>query len=307
VEFIVTEIEIVECVPNFSEGRKPEVVRQILDAITAVRGVTLLDHEMDADHNRAVVTFVGTRVPVLEAAFEGVKAAAGLIDLTQHKGQHKRMGACDVLPFVPVRGIDLDACAAMASTTGERIGRELMIPVYLYEHAATRPERRNLADIRAPEFEGLRDLIGKDPERVPDFGPNAIHPTAGCMAVGARFFLVAYNVNLKSKDLKLAKAIAKSIREKDGGFRCVKAMGFELAERGLVQVSMNLTNYTVTPIRAVYDAIASQAAAAGVEVEESELVGLAPRAALDEATARHVRLRGFDARKQIIESLLGLE
>ncbi|MBL8768179.1 MAG: glutamate formimidoyltransferase [Planctomycetes bacterium] len=299
--------EIVECVPNFSEGRRPEVVRQIVDAIRGVAGVTLLGEEMDADHNRSVVTFVGTRAPVEAAAFAGVKVAARLIDLNHHQGQHKRMGACDVLPFVPVRGIDLDGCAAMARSTGERIGRELGVPVYLYEHAATRPERRNLADIRAPEFEGLKDLIGKDPERVPDFGPNAIHPTAGCMAVGARFFLVAYNINLATRDLKLAKAIAKNIREKDGGFRCVKAMGFDLAERGLVQVSMNLTNYTVTPIRTVYDAVASQAAAAGVDVEESELVGLAPRAALDESTAKHVRLRGFDARKQIIESLLGLE
>lgn len=299
--------EIVECVPNFSEGRRPEVVRPIVDAIRAVRGVTLLGEEMDPDHNRSVVTFVGPRAPVEAAAFAGVQVAARLIDLNTHRGQHKRMGACDVLPFVPVRGIDLDGCAAMARATGERIGRELGIPVYLYEHAATRPERRNLADIRAPEFEGLKDLIGKDPERVPDFGPNAIHPTAGCMAVGARFFLVAYNINLATRDLKLAKAIAKSIREKDGGFRCVKAMGFELAERGLVQVSMNLTNYTVTPIRTVYDAVAAQAAAAGVDVEESELVGLAPRAALDESTAKHVRLRGFDARKQIIESLLGQE
>ncbi|MCC7173058.1 MAG: glutamate formimidoyltransferase [Planctomycetes bacterium] len=299
--------EIVECVPNFSEGRRPEVVRQIVDAIRAVRGVTLLGEEMDPDHNRSVVTFVGPRAPVEAAAFAGVQVAARVIDLNTHRGQHKRMGACDVLPFVPVRGIDLGGCAAMARSTGERIGRELGIPVYLYEHAATRPERRNLADVRAPEFEGLKDLIGKDPERVPDFGPNAIHPTAGCMAVGARFFLVAYNIDLATRDLKLAKAIAKSIREKDGGFRCVKAMGFDLAERGLVQVSMNLTNYTVTPIRTVYDAVAAQAAAAGVEVEESELVGLAPRAALDEPTAKHVRLRGFDARKQIIESLLGLE
>jgi glutamate formiminotransferase len=299
--------EIVECVPNFSEGRRPEVVRSIVDAIRAVPGVTLLGEEMDPDHNRSVVTFVGPRGPVEAAAFAGVAVAARVIDLNHHQGQHKRMGACDVLPFVPVRGIDLDGCAAMARRTGERIGRELGVPVYLYEHAATRPERRNLADIRAPEFEGLKDLIGKEPERTPDFGPNAIHPTAGCMAVGARFFLVAYNINLATRDLKLAKAIAKSIREKDGGFRCVKAMGFDLAERGLVQVSMNLTNYTVTPIRTVYDAVAAQAAAAGVEVEESELVGLAPRAALDEATANHVRLRGFDAKKQIIESLLGLE
>ncbi len=296
--------EIVECVPNFSEGRRPEVVERIVSAIAAVRGVTLLDREMDPDHNRAVVTFVGARAPVVAAAVAGVRACIPLIDLNGHRGQHKRMGACDVLPFVPVSGITLDECAELARQAGRRIGDELSVPVYLYEHAATRPERKDLAEIRKPEFEGLRDLIGKDPSRVPDFGPNKIHPTAGCMAVGARFFLIAYNVNLETTDLALAKKIAKEIRERDGGMKCVKAMGFELKERGLVQVSMNLTNYTITPIRVVFDAIAAKARAAGVEIAESELVGLAPRAALDAATAKHVMLAGFDEKRQIIESLL---
>lgn len=296
--------EIIECVPNFSEGKRRTVVDEIAAAARAVAGVRVLGVELDSDHNRSVLTFVGERGPVAAAAFEVVAAARRLIDLNHHQGQHKRMGACDVLPFVPVAGCSLDDCAALARAVGERIGRELEIPVYLYEHAAARPERRNLADIRAPEFEGLRDLIGVDPARTPDYGPNRIHPTAGCTAVGARFFLIAYNVNLRSQDLALAKRIAKSIREKDGGFKCVKAMGFELKERGQVQVSMNLTNFTVTPIGTVYDAIASAAAAAGVEVAESELVGLAPRAALDAATARHVRLAGFDPARQIIEEIL---
>ncbi len=298
--------EIVECVPNFSEGRRPEIVERIVNAIAAVDGVTLLDRESDPDHNRSVITFVGGRGPVLTAAVAGVKACLPLIDLNRHQGQHKRMGACDVLPFVPVSGVTLDECADLARRAGKRIGDELKVPVFLYEHAATRPERKDLAEIRKPEFEGLRELIGKDPARTPDFGPNQIHPTAGCMAVGARFFLIAYNVNLKSTDLALAKKIAKEIRERDGGFKCVKAMGFELKERGQVQVSMNLTNYTVTPIRTVFDAIAEKARAAGVEIAESELVGLAPRAALDAATARHVRLAGFDEKRQIIESLLGI-
>ena len=298
--------EIVECVPNFSEGRREEVVSEIVAEMTAVDGVTLLGAESDPDHNRSVVTIVGTREPVAEAAFRGVAAARERIDLNSHEGQHKRMGACDVVPFVPVSGVDLDDCAEVARGVGARIGAELEVPVYLYEHAASRPERANLAKIRKPQFEGLRDLIGTDEEHRPDFGPDAIHPTAGITAVGARFFLIAYNVNLDSNDLALAKEIAKSIRERDGGFKCVKAMGFDLAERGIVQVSMNLTNYTVTPIRTVFDAIAEKASAAGVPVLESELVGLAPRAALDPETAAHVKLEGFDASKQVIEDLLGM-
>ncbi|MFG0316776.1 MAG: glutamate formimidoyltransferase, partial [Planctomycetota bacterium JB042] len=187
--------EIVECVPNFSEGRRKDVVDAIVSDIASVEGVTLLGAESDPDHNRSVVTFVGTRDPVAEAAFRGVAAARERIDLNRHEGQHKRMGACDVLPFVPVSGVDLDDCAALARRVGERIGTELEVPVYLYEHAAAREERRNLAQIRKPEFEGLKDLIGTDDAHRPDFGPNAVHPTAGVTAVGARFFLIAYNVN----------------------------------------------------------------------------------------------------------------
>lgn len=297
--------EIVECVPNFSEGRDGKVIERIVEAIRDGTGVRVLDVESDPDHNRSVVTFVGDREQVAEAAFRGAERARDLIDLRRHEGQHKRMGATDVVPFVPISGLGLDECAEIARAVGRRIGEELEIPVFFYEHAATREERRNLAAIRKPEFEGLSDLIGRDPAWKPDFGPERIHPTAGATAVGARFFLIAYNVNLASDDLSLARRIAKEIRERDGGFPCVKAMGFELKERGIVQVSMNLTNFTVTPIRKVFDAIEAKAKEAGVEVLESELVGLAPRAALDEETARHVRLAGFDPDRQIIENLLG--
>ena len=296
--------EIIECVPNFSEGKRPEVIDAIVAAALAAGAVKLLDREMDANHNRAVLTFAGTIKEVEKAAFACVAAARERIDLNGHKGEHPRMGATDVVPFVPVRGASMEACVALARRVGRRIGEDLAIPVFFYEEAATRPERRNLADVRSGQFEGLRDLIGKDPARHPDFGPPKIHPTAGAVAVGARFFLVAYNVNLQSPDVKLAKSIAKQIREKDGGLKSVKAMGFELADRNLAQVSMNLTNYTVTSIEKVYVEIERLARAAGVEILESELIGLAPRAALPGGVPQRVKLAGFDPRKQILEELL---
>jgi glutamate formiminotransferase len=296
--------EIVECVPNFSEGRKPEVLDAIVAAATAAGGVKVLDREMDANHHRAVLTFAGSIRDVERAAFAAVAAARERIDLNRHQGEHPRMGATDVLPFVPVRGTSMEACVALARRVGRRIGEELAIPVFFYEEAATRPERRNLADVRAGEFEGLRDRIGKDPTRAPDFGPAHIHPTAGATAVGARFFLVAYNVNLASDDVKLAKSIAKRIRERDGGMKCVKALGFFLEDKKLAQVSMNLTNYQVTSIERVFGEIERLAREAGVAVKESELVGLAPRAALPDGVAARVQLAGFDPRKQILEELL---
>src|SRR5690349_18102211 len=199
---------LVECVPNFSEGRRREVVDQILDSIAAVPGVTLLDREMDADHNRSVLTFAGEPGPVAEAAFRAIARASEVIDLNHHSGQHPRMGATDVVPFVPVEGVTLDDCAELARRLGKRVGDELGIPVFLYEAAASRPERRNLGDVRRGEFEGLRELIGRDPARKPDFGPEKIHPTAGATAVGARRFLVAFNANLDTSDVRVAKAIA---------------------------------------------------------------------------------------------------
>jgi glutamate formiminotransferase len=280
------------------------VLDEIVAAIRDAGAVKILDHEMDANHNRAVVTFAGTIPEVEKGAFAGVAKARALIDLNHHKGEHPRMGATDVLPFVPVRGTNMGACVALARRVGRRIGQELEIPVFFYEEAATRPERRNLADVRSGEFEGLRDLIGKDTARHPDFGPPKIHPTAGAIAVGARCFLVAYNVNLKSDDLKLAKSIAKQIRERDGGLKCVKALGFFLEDRKVAQVSMNMTNYAVTSLEKVFGEIERLAKAAGVEILESELVGLAPRAALPPGVAQRIRLAGFDPEKQILEELL---
>src|SRR5437762_2115344 len=204
---------LVECVPNFSEGRRRDVVDRILDAIASVPGVTLLDREMDPDHNRSVLTFAGEPEPVLEAAFAAIAAAAALIDLNHHTGQHPRMGATDVVPFVPVEGVTLDDCAALARKLGRRVGEELSIPVYLYEAAATTPARTSLADVRRGEFEGLRDAIGSDPARRPDFGPEKIHPSAGATAVGARRFLVAFNANLNTPDVRVAKAVAAALRE----------------------------------------------------------------------------------------------
>ncbi len=293
--------KLIECIPNFSEGKKTETLEAISSAILGVPGVELLDREADPNHNRSVFTMVGEAGPVADAAFRAVAVAAGWIDLNHHQGEHPRMGACDVLPFVPLSGATMEDCVALAKQTGERIGNKLGIPVYLYEEAATRPERRNLAEIRKPQFEGLKDLIGKDPERKPDFGPSRIHATAGAIAVGARFFLIAYNVNLKTDNVALAKEIAKKIREKDGGFPKVKAMGFFLEDRKLAQVSMNLTNFTVTPILTVYEAIEREAKEKGVEILESELIGLAPQAAFPDGLAQRIRLARFDPETQIIE------
>jgi glutamate formiminotransferase/formiminotetrahydrofolate cyclodeaminase len=311
-------MKIVECVPNFSEGRRPEVIDAIVAAGTAVPGVTLLGKEADRDHNRAVVTVVGAPEAVLEAAFRMTAEAKRRIDLTQHQGAHPRMGATDVIPFIPIQGVTMEECAALAKRLGERIGRELEIPVFYYAEAATRPDRVRLPDIRAGEFEGLRERIGKDPARTPDAGPAAIHPTAGCTAVGARFFLVAYNVNLATKDVNVAKDIAKHIRESGykivkkqsdgttveekvpGMFAKLQANGFELAERGLAQVSMNLLDYRTTSIEKVYAEIERRARAAGVEIAESELVGLVPRDALLSAVAERTKLAGFKA-EQVVE------
>ena len=294
--------QIVECVPNFSEGRRPEVIAEIVAAIQDAANVRVLDHELDADHHRAVVTFAGNLKDVSASAFAGVAKAKELIDLREHKGEHPRMGATDVLPFVPVSGVSMEECVGAATAVARQIGEKLEIPTYLYEEAATRPERKNLAKVRKGQFEGLSELIGTDPDRDPDFGPRRIHPTAGATAVGARFFLIAYNINLDSNDIELAKRIGKTIRERDGGFPCVKAMGFEVDGRG--QVSMNLTNYRITPILTVFEEVERLANEAGVKVLESELIGLAPREALPPQTVERIQLAGFDPSKQILEELL---
>jgi glutamate formiminotransferase len=298
-------MSLVECVPNFSEGRRPAIVEDILSAIRSVAGVKLIDSSMDASHNRAVVTFVGPPRAAAEAAFRAIARAKATIDLTGHQGEHPRMGATDVVPFIPLEGSTMQECVSLAHELGRRVGRELEIPVFYYEAAAKRPERRNLADVRRGQFEGLRDLIGKDPAREPDEGPKqAIHPTAGATVIGARFFLIAFNVNLETHDVQIAKDIAKKIREKDGGLPGIKAMGFFLDDLKCAQVSMNVCNYEATGLLRVYQEIEKLARERGVAIRESELVGLAPRAALPSDLAPKIKLRGFDPKKQIIEELL---
>ncbi len=295
--------ELVECVPNFSEGRNKSVVTAIAAEISRDRSIRLLDQEMNADHNRSVITFVGESEAVLEAAFRGVKKAAELIDMRHHRGEHPRMGATDVLPFVPVGTAALEGCVALARRAGERIGGELGIPVFLYEAAATRPDRQNLADVRRGEYEGLAKAIGTDPDRAPDFGPAAIHASAGATAVGARLPLLAFNVNLGTSDVEIAKRIAKAIRFQSGGLRYVKALGFELRERGIVQVSMNLVNTWGTPVQRVFALIRDEAERYGVPIVGSEVVGLVCQDALVDVAEHALRLESF-SRDQILENRL---
>jgi len=295
--------KIVECVPNFSEGRRPEVIAEIVKEIEGVEGTVMLDQEMDKDHNRAVVTFVGEPEQVLEAAFRAIKKASELIDMEKHTGEHPRMGATDVVPFIPVSGVTMAACVELARRLGERVGNELEIPVYLYEEAATRPDRVNLADVRKGEYEGIKAEIGHNPDRKPDFGPSRTHPTAGAIAIGARQFLIAFNVYLGTTNLDIARNIANAVRFQTGGFRYVKAMGFEIKERRQVQVSMNLVNYRGTPIFRVYEAVKAEARRYGVPVVCSEIVGLAPLESIVQVADYYLGLENFSL-DQILESKL---
>ena len=284
---------IVECVPNFSEGRRPEVVDAIVKAITSVDNVYLLDREMDANHNRAVITFVGPPEFVGHAAVRGVGVAMAHIDLTTHRGEHPRIGATDVVPFVPIRGVTLEECVEIAKRTGCEIADKFKIPVYLYEAAATRPDRVNLENIRRGQFEALRQEIETNPDRYPDFGEPKIHSTAGATVVGARKPLIAYNINLKTPDVAVAKQIAKRIRFSSGGFRYVKAMGVLLKDRDQAQVSMNLTDFEQTSIELVFETVRREARRYGVEVAGSEIVGLIPRRALEQAAEFFLRIENF--------------
>jgi glutamate formiminotransferase / formiminotetrahydrofolate cyclodeaminase len=284
---------IVECVLNFSEGRDAGKVEAIVAALLSGPEVYLLDREMDADHNRSVITIVGTREAIGEAALRGIAKAAELIDLNCHQGAHPRLGATDVVPFVPVAGVTLEDCVRIAEGVAEEVWKRFGIPTYLYEAAARRPERKNLENIRRGQFEGVREEVKTNPERQPDFGEAALHPTAGATVVGARKFLIAYNINLNTPDVALAKAIAKKIRASSGGFPCVKAMSVELKARNLAQVSMNLTDFETTAIGTVFDAVSRQAAAAGAEIVGSEIVGLIPRQALDDAAVHYLKVENF--------------
>src|SRR3954462_12151042 len=286
-------MRLVECVPNFSEGRRPEVVNAIRDAIAAVEGVAILDVSSDSSHNRTVMTFVAPVEKAVDAAFAGIKTARGVIDLTKHSGEHPRMGATDVVPFIPLEGTTMEDCIVLARTLGERVGRELEIPVFLYERAATRPERENLADVRRGEFEGIRDEMNAGSvNRAPDFGPSRIHATAGAIAIGARPFLVAYNVYLgPSANLSVAKAVAKAVRGSSGGLRYVKGLGLEVD--GQAQVSMNLVDTEKTLLYRAFDLVKMEAEAQGVSPTWSEIVGLVPERALFDTAARHIQLRDF--------------
>ena len=293
---------IVECVPNFSEGRRSDVVDHIKEAIASVPGVKLLDAEMDADHNRSVVTFAGKPESVEEAAFRGIERAAQLIDMEEHQGEHPRLGATDVVPFVPISGVTMEECVEMARRLGQRVGSELQIPVYLYEKAATGPERVNLADVRRGEYEGLKEEMETEPHRAPDFGPRRLGK-AGATVIGAREPLIAYNVYLNTTDLKVAQAIARAVRHSTGGLRFVKALGLYIEQRGLVQVSMNLTDYRRTPVHRVVEMIRREAQRYGVSVVSSELVGLVPRQALVDAAEYYLQIEDFKG-EMVLESHL---
>ena len=295
-------MKLIECVPNFSEGRRTEVIEAIVNAARE-GNVKVLDIESDPNHNRSVLTFVGEPEAVKEAAMAMSAKAIELIDLNKHTGEHPRMGAVDVIPFIPISGATMEECVKLAKDFAKEYASRFNVPVYLYEAAATRPDRRNLADVRKGEFEGLREQIGHDPERKPDFGPEAIHPTAGATAIGARQILIAYNINLASDSVDVAKRIAKQVRGRDGGLSAVKALGFELKDRGLVQVSMNMVDYKSSQLFQAFELVRSLAEQEGVEVAESEIVGLVPSEALTDTAKFYLRLHGFKD-DQILERKL---
>ena len=293
---------IVECVPNVSEGRRPEVLQSMLRAVGRVADVRLLDHSSDASHNRSVLTMAGEAEGLKDAVIALFEVAIGSIDLRLHSGEHPRMGAVDVIPFIPIEGVTMADCVALARETGAEIAKRFDVPVFLYEEAARVPARTQLEDIRRGEFEGLAARMA-GPEWAPDFGPSRPHPSAGATVVGARMPLIAFNINLATDRLDVAKKIAVAIRHSSGGFRFVKAMGVAVQDRGIVQVSMNLTNYEKTPIFRVFEAVRREAARYGVSVLESEIIGLVPAAALVSTAEYFLRLETFRS-NQVLETRL---
>lgn len=283
-------MQLVESVPNFSEGQRKDVIDKIVSAISTVKGAYVLDLTSDPDHNRSVVTLVGEPAPILEALFRCTEKASELIDLNKHKGTHPRIGAMDVIPLIPFKGIAMKECIDLSRELGQRIASELRIPVYLYAESATVLHRKRLPDVRKEEFEGLKEEIGKE-ERRPDFGEPYLHPTAGAVAVGARKFILAYNVNLKTTDLKVAEKVAKAVRESSGGLVNVQSRGMELKEQGIIQVSMNLMDFEVTPLYRAYELVKLEAQRFGAEVLESEIIGLPPARALIQSLAYYIRLK----------------
>ncbi|HBT38513.1 MAG: Glutamate formiminotransferase [Thermotoga sp. 50_1627] len=296
-------MKIVESAPNFSEGRREEIVRQIIAEAEGIQDVWILDWSMDVDHNRSVVTLVGSPEPLLEALFRMTKKAMELIDLRTHKGEHPRMGATDVIPLVPVMNITMEECVELSKRLGKRIGDELNVPVFLYERSATAPHRENLADIRKGEFEGFFEKI-KDPRWKPDFGPEEVHPTAGVTAVGAREYLIAFNVNLGTTRIEVAEKIAKAVRHISGGYRYVKAIAVDLKEKSMVQVSMNMTNYKKSPLFRVFETIKREAERYGVPVVGTEIIGMVPMQAMLQVAQFYLQLDDFDANRIIENKIL---
>lgn len=294
---------LVECVPNFSEGRKTETIDRIAAAVASVAGVVVLNRHIDVDHNRSVITFVGEPPAIVDAALKAVGTARELIDLRTHAGVHPRIGATDVLPFVSVAGVTMNDCVALAHEAGRRIWQELSIPVYFYERAALRPDRARLEHVRGKGFEWLYQEVAINPERAPDVGDPKLHESAGATVVGARPFLIAFNVNLRTNDLSIARSIAGEVRERGGGLPFLKALGFELQSRGVVQVSMNLIDYEHTGIAQAFEAVRAAAARRQVDVLSAEIVGLIPRAALDRSASYFPYLENF-RETLVIETLL---
>jgi glutamate formiminotransferase/glutamate formiminotransferase/formiminotetrahydrofolate cyclodeaminase len=294
---------LVECVPNFSEGRNTETVARLARAIESFETACVLDTHLDPDHNRSVITFVAAPHKIVDAAVAVVKLSTRLIDMRLHRGVHPRLGATDVLPFVPIRGVAMEDCVALAHTAGQRIADELAIPVFFYERAALKADRVNLEDVRRGALELLREQIAVEPGRAPDVGPLTVHESAGAIAVGARPFLIAFNVNLNTRDVLVARAIARVVRARHGGLPFVKALGFELSSRGLVQVSMNLVNYEATGMTQAYEAVRAEAARLGVEIFSTEIVGLVPEKALDREAEYFKKLENLAADK-ILENRL---
>jgi glutamate formiminotransferase len=292
----------IECIPNVSEGRRPEIVERLADAIRAVPGARLLDHSSDPSHNRSVFTLAGEAEPLRRAVLAIFEHAVAAIDLRAHRGEHPRLGAVDVVPFVPIEGVTMDDCIALAKQVGGDVAQRFGIPVYLYEDASNNPLRKNLEDIRRGEFEGLPAKMAS-PGWAPDFGPAQPHPSAGASVIGARMPLIAYNINLDTDRLEVAKKIAAAIRHSSGGFRYVKAMGVKVDDRNLAQVSMNLTNYQKTPIFRVFEMVKREAARYGVSILESEVVGLVPAAALVSTAEFYLQLERFSG-DQILENKL---
>ena len=293
--------KIVECVPNISEGGNTEVIEAVIDQVRAVKGVTLLDYSSDASHNRTVITFLGNPEGVAEAAVAVAKKAAELIDLTKHQGEHPRMGAVDVIPFIPIKEMTVEECIALSKDVAKRVWEEAKMPVFLYEDSASAPHRVNLAAIRKGQFEGMAEKV-KEEQWEPDFGGRTIHPTAGVVAVGARMPLVAFNINLSTSDVEIASKIAKIIRRSSGGFDCVKALGVMLEERNVAQVSINMTNFHKTPLYRVLELTKAEAARWGVHVIGTEIIGLTPMQALIDSAEYYLQIEQFDFNKQILEN-----